>query len=357
MKNYLSSIVLLLSVLSAAAQSIQITDAGSHITVTRGDVVRLLPKKEVSTTYTNPSLYLNFRFEPIFEITSNTTVTVPTSSSMTDLRSKLTAIIADTVSSGGITTETDPTVNADIKTITATDITNWRALPGNVVLTSGNQTNILGNKTWAGLHVFSQFVTVPGINTGLFNRNTASSPFSFQQTSSATTIAYLHATTGDAVFQAPGAVPTDNGNRLTVDGSSLFNGTATFTGTWANRQASFGSTGQGGLIQFNRGTDGTSQMRIGYTAAAGSAAEIFAASSLSVVSASAGALNITASSGTGSVSFQAGGVNSTRMTISSTGIVNIQNTPVYADNAAAVTGGLLVGDVYRTTTGQLMIRY
>jgi len=46
-----------------------------------------------------------------------------------------------------------------------------------------------------------------------------------------------------------------------------------------------------------------------------------------------------------------------RMRIKSTGIVNIANTPTYADNAAATAGGLVAGDIYRTSTGQLMIRY
>jgi hypothetical protein len=31
--------------------------------------------------------------------------------------------------------------------------------------------------------------------------------------------------------------------------------------------------------------------------------------------------------------------------------------PTYADNSAATTGGLAQGDLYRTSTGQLMIRY
>lgn len=35
----------------------------------------------------------------------------------------------------------------------------------------------------------------------------------------------------------------------------------------------------------------------------------------------------------------------------------LANIPVYADNAAATAGGLGVGNVYRTSTGQLMIRY
>lgn len=38
-------------------------------------------------------------------------------------------------------------------------------------------------------------------------------------------------------------------------------------------------------------------------------------------------------------------------------ITDAATVPVYADNAAAVAGGLTVGTVYRTSTGQLMTRY
>ena len=47
--------------------------------------------------------------------------------------------------------------------------------------------------------------------------------------------------------------------------------------------------------------------------------------------------------------------NVNAMRIKATEIVNIKNTPVYADNAAALAGGLVAGDIYRTSTGQLMI--
>lgn len=39
------------------------------------------------------------------------------------------------------------------------------------------------------------------------------------------------------------------------------------------------------------------------------------------------------------------------------GTINTASMPVYADNAAATAGGLSVGDQYRTSTGQLMVRY
>lgn len=37
--------------------------------------------------------------------------------------------------------------------------------------------------------------------------------------------------------------------------------------------------------------------------------------------------------------------------------LNTTIVPVYADNAAAIAGGLVAGELYRTPTGQLMIRY
>lgn len=39
------------------------------------------------------------------------------------------------------------------------------------------------------------------------------------------------------------------------------------------------------------------------------------------------------------------------------GTINTDSIPVFADNAAATAGGLLVGDQYRTSTGQLMVRF
>jgi hypothetical protein len=45
------------------------------------------------------------------------------------------------------------------------------------------------------------------------------------------------------------------------------------------------------------------------------------------------------------------------MTIKSSGIVNITNTPTYADNTAALAGGLVAGDIYRKSDGTLMITY
>ena len=46
-----------------------------------------------------------------------------------------------------------------------------------------------------------------------------------------------------------------------------------------------------------------------------------------------------------------------RMTIKASGIINFSNAPVYADNAAALAGGLVAGDVYRKADGTLMITF
>jgi hypothetical protein len=46
-----------------------------------------------------------------------------------------------------------------------------------------------------------------------------------------------------------------------------------------------------------------------------------------------------------------------RMRIKNNGIINFSNVPTYADNTTATAGGLVVGDVYKTALGVLMIRY
>lgn len=51
------------------------------------------------------------------------------------------------------------------------------------------------------------------------------------------------------------------------------------------------------------------------------------------------------------------GSSSIRFTTGYLKNLNLGNLAVHADNDAATTGGLVVGDVYRTNTGQLMIRY
>lgn len=47
----------------------------------------------------------------------------------------------------------------------------------------------------------------------------------------------------------------------------------------------------------------------------------------------------------------------TRFSIDTTGLVTIVNTPVYATNALALAGGLVVGQIYKSATGVLSIVY
>ena len=47
----------------------------------------------------------------------------------------------------------------------------------------------------------------------------------------------------------------------------------------------------------------------------------------------------------------------TRATVKGSGILNLTSVPVYADNTAANSAGLVAGDVYRTGTGALMITF
>lgn len=49
--------------------------------------------------------------------------------------------------------------------------------------------------------------------------------------------------------------------------------------------------------------------------------------------------------------------NISRMFIADGGTFRLQGIPIYANNAAAITGGLVVDDVYKTATGDLLIVY
>lgn len=53
----------------------------------------------------------------------------------------------------------------------------------------------------------------------------------------------------------------------TITGSKTYTTTQKFTASWSSRQATFGSTGQSGVIGFGRGSDGAVQSKIGYTSA------------------------------------------------------------------------------------------
>jgi hypothetical protein len=61
--------------------------------------------------------------------------------------------------------------------------------------------------------------------------------------------------------------------------------------------------------------------------------------------------------------FIADGQNNKRLVIDNNGktnlmaMLNVATVPIYADNTAAVAGGLVLGDVYRNSTGQLFIRF
>lgn len=46
-----------------------------------------------------------------------------------------------------------------------------------------------------------------------------------------------------------------------------------------------------------------------------------------------------------------------RMTLVDGGTINVRNLPEYADNAAALDGGLSQNDVYKTSSGELRIVY
>lgn len=65
------------------------------------------------------------------------------------------------------------------------------------------------------------------------------------------------------------------------------------------------------------------------------------------------------------IGFGANGAGSNTATLGSTdivktvlrGTINVAGLPTYASNSDAVTGGLIVGDIYKNSTGELRVRY
>lgn len=128
-------------------------------------------------------------------------------------------------------------------------------------------------------------------------------------------------------------------NQATSDGSALLLGKSRGTSNGSNTIVQAGDTT--GYISF-QGADGTNLKET---------AAIF-----SVVDATPGANDMP---GRLVFSTTADGAASPteRLRIKSTGTINVSNVATYADNTAALAGGLVAGDVYRKSDGTLMITY
>jgi hypothetical protein len=222
------------------------------------------------------------------------------------------------------------------------------------IVPDGNVTRSIGNTSSRYTSVWSGIFINNG--TSVFGTNSTSSPIQFRQGSSTSLSGGFFSTTGNFYIQPMGVTPADNGYRASIYGTLLATGKADFTGPYTGGQITVGSTGEAGNIVMNNGSNGTGIFTIGYAAAN--------STTPTIQSTGANGLNITATGsgvivqGTGSgglVRLRTG--NADRVSISSVGQINFQNVPTYADNAAATSGGLVVGDVYRTSTGQLMIRF
>lgn len=172
----------------------------------------------------------------------------------------------------------------------------------------------------------------------------------------------------------------------TIAGIKTFSTTANYRGTWSSVQALFGSTGQAGRIAFGRSSDGSAQVRLGYSSAAeNNKWEISN-------NAGSGTVGLATVAGTGVQVFPSGrvrtqiggtytdsgeqlqvggnlkveGTSTTTGTatvgaLATTGAANVGTltvegavelkAPTYQDNAAALAGGLAVGKSYWDLTG------
>ena len=98
-------------------------------------------------------------------------------------------------------------------------------------------------------------------------------------------------------------------------------------------------------------TSTTCRLGVGST---GNSVGVFADNT--VLESRSGGLSIGTNNAGSDVTIYTAGTRTPRLTVKSDGIVNIANAPTYADDTAAGTGGLVAGDVYKTSTGELRIK-
>ena len=144
-------------------------------------------------------------------------------------------------------------------------------------------------------------------------------------------------------------------NRILGTGKSFYLGSADANPlvlqTAATERMRIDSTGNVGIGTSNPGRElhvvGASNVIRAQSTGAASRIEFENLNSSSSDSVSLGSV-------TDDMQFVAGGTE--RMRIRSNGVINFANCPTYADDTAAGTGGLVAGDVYKTSTGELRIK-
>lgn len=176
-------------------------------------------------------------------------------------------------------------------------------------------------------------------NNGYFGIATTGHGVYFRQGNATQLTGGFHATTGNYFLQASGAAPADSGERLQVAGTSKFTGLSTFTDTFANGQASFGSLGQGGKISLIEGTSGTAAFTISYFNSTSLGAIIQGNSSSGLVvrnTGSTGYVGLEATGASGIINFISG--NSQSMRLFSNGNLRIGASAVDSGNKLQVDG-------------------
>lgn len=175
--------------------------------------------------------------------------------------------------------------------------------------------------------VWSTAFLAPG--GGIFGTNSTTSAIGFRQGPSSTSnLLGGFFASGRMYVQPNGVEPIDNGtDQLQVIGSANFTGAVRSVGVvssapWSSYQASFGSSGEGGRIQFIRGADGVQGFRMGFVSSTANQVEAFTGSSftltgglgLSLLSTSSSANTIIGATGSGAtVRIQTGAAERVRV--------------------------------------------
>jgi len=247
----------------------------------------------------------------------------------------------DDLEPGGGGTETDPVFTASPSfSITSPNISNWNtafgwgnhASAGYLTNTTGDArypvlTGSYVNPSWITSIPYSKITGTPTIptNTSYVDLTTAQTVAGNKTFSGTTTL---------GVTSVGGNFVPTSGNVYELGSATLRFSTVYSSSFLSTGAGTFGTTALGSSIFFRQGA--TSQLIGGFFGTSG---------------------NFILQTGAANLGTDSGQKLQVNGTAKITGTLNLGTVPVYADNAAAVTGGLVIGDIYRTSTGQLMIRF
>ncbi|MCF0059962.1 hypothetical protein MUK70_11985 [Dyadobacter chenwenxiniae] len=216
--NKLVFIILILVSRFCAAQ-IQVVDSVNHVIINDSFGKRSFPKNVIQTALIGGELRISNGYRLIRRVTNHIQVTTPTSTSLTDLQTKIIGILntGSAVSPSGSTTLTNKTMAWGSNTFTGFPFVN-SSLAGNII-PDGDATRSIGSQS----NRFSAYLS------NIYKNATGS--FNILEAGGSNIIFRVQPTTNNILIQAAGVNSAETNYKLTVNGTGATNGALSVVGT------------------------------------------------------------------------------------------------------------------------------